>query len=445
MSNVLTFVDDRKLGLSLCIREQKTNQRVYVQVDLSELKAPFSHSKGKFDKKDLFIPTGENKTTYLPNNLLLSQMLEKYQAVINQFPNLSPKEIKGYFDTRSDLTPKELPSFIDFVAYVIDKWRKEVASSNYQLYTTFQNVLKESKLPFQYKPINEVTNEDFETFAIWILEDRKGVNYINLCKRFKAVVNREDFKEHNKNEFTYKYQRSKPVEVIDKSSNASTLLQRVKNNITYLSENQVKAFIDMDLSKFNVKNAELYRDYCLFLYYSSARPIDVSTFNKYRLTEGNLYVYLPQKMKRFAGIKGKEEKHVAIRPLPKEAMEIIKKYGFKKEYNYHLFPFLFNKTPWNDLDPVEYQEHYTKITRQQDKINKFLKLIGKELNLTFPLQLYCFRHSIITNTIANGSRNIRDVAFMAGTSEDMVNTHYYNPTASIENIQNATRKITKAS
>ncbi len=445
MSNVLTFVDDRKLGLSLCIREQKTNQRVYVQVDLSELKAPFSYSKGKFTKKDLFIPIGENKTTYLTNNLLLSQMLEKYQAVINQFPNLSPKEIKGYFDAGSESTLKELPSFIDFVTYVIDKWRKEVASSNYQLYITFQNVLKESKLPFQYKPINEVTNEDFENFAIWILEKRKGVNYINLCKRFKAVVNREDFKEYNKNEFTYKYQRSKPVEFIDKNSNASTLLQRVKNDITYLSDNQLKTFISMDLSKFNVKNAELYRDYCLFLYYSSARPIDVSTFNKYRLTEENLYVYLPQKMKRFAGIKGKEEKHVAIRPLPKEAMDIIKKYGFKKEYNYHLFPFQFNKTPWNDLDPVEYQEHYTKITRQQDKINKFLKLIGKELKLAFPLQLYCFRHSIITNTIANGSCNVRDVAFMAGTSEDMVHTHYYNPTASIENIQNATRKITKAS
>lgn len=223
MSNVLTFVDDRKLGLSLCIREQKTNQRVYVQVDLSELKAPFSYSKGKFNKKDLFIPTGENKTTYLPNNLLLSQMLEKYQAVINQCPNLSPKEIKGYFDAGSESTLKELPSFIDFVTYVIDKWRKEVASSNYQLYTTFQNVLKESKLPFQYKTINEVTNEDFENFAIWILEKRKGVNYINLCKRFKAVVNREDFKEYNKNEFTYKYQRSKPVEFIDKNSNASTL------------------------------------------------------------------------------------------------------------------------------------------------------------------------------------------------------------------------------
>lgn len=445
MKNVLTFVDDRKLGLSLCIREQKTNQRVYVQVNLSELKAPFSYSKGKFNKKDLFVPIGENKTTYLPNNLLLSLMLEKFQTVIDQFPNLSPKEVKGYFDIENESTLKELPSFIDFVGYVIDKWRKEVASSNYQLYTTFQNVLKESKLPFQYKPVNEVTNEDFETFANWILEDRKGVNYINLCKRFKAVVNREDFKEYNKNKFAYKYQKSKPVEFIAKSSNASALLQRVKNNITYLSENQVQAFIEMDMSKFHVKNAELYRDYCLFLYYSSARPIDVSTFNKQKLTERNLYVYLPQKMKRFAGIKGKEEKHIAIRPLPKEAMEIIKKYGFKKEYNYHLFPFQFNKTVWNDLDPVEYKEHYTKIARQQDKINKFLKLVGEELKLTFPLKLYCFRHSIITNTIASGSCNVRDVAFMAGTSEDMVHTHYYNPSASIENIQNATRGINKAS
>lgn len=445
MKNVLTFVDDRKLGLSLCIREQKTNQRVYVQVDLSELKAPFSYSKGKFNKKDLFTPTGENKATYLFNNQLLSQMQEKYQTVINQFPNHSPKEIKGYFDIGDESTLKELPSFIDFISYVIDKWQKEVASSNYQLYTTFRNVLKESKLSFQYKPVSEVTNEDFETFATWILEDRKGVNYINLCKRFKAVVNREDFKEHNKNEFNYRYQKSKPVESIDKSTDAYILLQRVKNNITYLSANQIKAFIDMDLSKFNIKNAELYRDYCLFLYYSSARPIDVSTFNKHRLTEENLYVYLPQKMKRYAGIKRKEADHIAIRPLPKEAMEIIKKYGFKKEYNYHLFPFQFNKTVWNDLDPVEYKEHYTKITRQQDKINKFLKLVGKELNLTFPLKLYCFRHSIITNSIANRLYNIREVAFMAGTSEKMVNTHYYNPTASIENIQNATEKIANVS
>lgn len=445
MCNVVTFVDDRKLGLSLCIREQKTNQRVYVQVDLSKLKAPFSYSKGKFNKKDLFIPIGENKTTYLSNNMVLSQMMEKYQSVINQYPNLSPREIKGYFDTGSTSPTKELPSFIDFVAYVIDKWKKEVASSNYQLYVTFQNVLKESKLAFQHKPIDEITNDDFETFATWILEDRKGVNYINLCKRFKAVVNRDDFKEHNKNEFTYKYQKNKPVELIDKSANASTLLQRVKNDVTYLSDKEVELFANMDLSKFNVKNGELYRDYCLFLYYSSARPIDVSTFHKGKITDDYLYVYLPQKMKRFAGIKGKEEKHIAIRPLPKEAINIINKYGFKKEYNYHLFPFQYNKIAWNDLDPVEYKEHYTKITRQQDKINRFLKRVGKVLNLTFPLKLYCFRHSIITNSIADGSCNVRDIAFMAGTSEDMVHTHYYNPSASIENIQNATRGINKAS
>ena len=58
-------------------------------------------------------------------------------------------------------------------------------------------------------------------------------------------------------------------------------------------------------------------------------------------------------------------------------------------------------------------------------LNKWLKVVGKELGLYFNLYAYVFRHTAITVAIDH-SLSVSYVANAAGTSVEMIQQHYYN-------------------
>lgn len=58
-------------------------------------------------------------------------------------------------------------------------------------------------------------------------------------------------------------------------------------------------------------------------------------------------------------------------------------------------------------------------------LNKWLKVVGKELGLCFDLYAYVFRHTAITVAIDHGL-SVSYAANAAGTSVEMVQQHYYN-------------------
>jgi len=58
-------------------------------------------------------------------------------------------------------------------------------------------------------------------------------------------------------------------------------------------------------------------------------------------------------------------------------------------------------------------------------LNKWLKLVGNEMGLSFDLYAHVFRHTAITVAINNGLP-VSYIANAAGTSVEMIQQHYYN-------------------
>ena len=58
-------------------------------------------------------------------------------------------------------------------------------------------------------------------------------------------------------------------------------------------------------------------------------------------------------------------------------------------------------------------------------LNKWLKVVGKELGLCFNLYAYVFRHTAITVAIDH-DLSVSYAANAAGTSVEMIQQHYYN-------------------
>ena len=61
----------------------------------------------------------------------------------------------------------------------------------------------------------------------------------------------------------------------------------------------------------------------------------------------------------------------------------------------------------------------------REKLNNWLKSVGKALDLEFDLYAYVFRHTAITVAIDNGLP-VSFVSNAAGTSVEMIQQHYYN-------------------
>jgi integrase len=61
----------------------------------------------------------------------------------------------------------------------------------------------------------------------------------------------------------------------------------------------------------------------------------------------------------------------------------------------------------------------------REKLNIWLKSVGKELRLDYNLYAYVFRHTAITVALDSGLP-IAYVAMAAGTSIEMIQEHYYN-------------------
>ena len=125
------------------------------------------------------------------------------------------------------------------------------------------------------------------------------------------------------------------------------------------------------------KNTQLAIDIFSFSYFVGGINFkDIAYLIKENLIDGNKLVYHRKKTKKLVKI-----------PVKDVAMDIIKKY--ENPNSMYLFPVLT-------------ENHKTELQRENrlHKIlaltNKWLKQIGKELNLSIPLTTYCARHSFAT-------------------------------------------------
>ena len=91
-----------------------------------------------------------------------------------------------------------------------------------------------------------------------------------------------------------------------------------------------------------------------------------------------------------------------------------------------------NHKKWDLDNTVQYRMWYNAVNKAEGKINRFLKRVGKKMDIPFPLTIYAFRRSSITHAISKGEMPVHLIAEVAGTSVSMIDNHYTNSLQALE-------------
>lgn len=105
-------------------------------------------------------------------------------------------------------------------------------------------------------------------------------------------------------------------------------------------------------------------------------------------------------------------------PITPAMRQIINKYRGQSKDGY-IFPIM------DDKKEKTYKTKDYTFKNFREKLNNWLKNVGKALDLEFDLYAYVFRHTAITVAIDNGLP-VSFVSNAAGTSVEMIQQHYYN-------------------
>lgn len=179
-----------------------------------------------------------------------------------------------------------------------------------------------------------------------------------------------------------------------------------------LTQEQLRRFINADLSKLtpqykNRKEVELYRDFCIFMFHSFFAPCDVIKLKYSELTRNNTIRTRRKKTHQLVEV-----------PVSPVMGNIISKYRGTTTDGY-VFPIM------DDEKEKTYQTKDYTFKKFREKLNIWLKSVGKELGVDYDLYAYVFRHTAITVALDSGLP-ISYIAMAAGTSIEMIQEHYYN-------------------
>lgn len=366
-----------------------------------------------FNKED-FKPISKQRSVYfitgknaVSNNKVLSDFINKCEEIISNNQSLAtPREIINAY-LNNGFKQKIVITFDMFINDVINTLRYEVEKSTYKKYVTVRNNVKEYAPALSNKPISQITNKDFIALGDVVTQQAPNA-YTETMKFFKATINKAKEKELNNEVLSYNWKKNTPVSTAKRPHHYINDITHVLNfDITSLN------------TKVSVKTGELYLDIAKFLYYSASRPIDVIEFRTTSIIEKDgvkCWQYTPRKKDRNVYTSKIPEK--ALVPISPKLQAIINKYTGTTG-NEYLFPI-----PCNMNREHKAKEHiYNSAFRFEGDINKFLKDIGKALNLDFDLSLYDFRHTRTTDLCKKGV-NIAAIAKTAGTSIQQLNNVY---------------------
>ncbi|PWL59975.1 MAG: hypothetical protein DBY35_08730 [Bacteroidales bacterium] len=372
-----------------------------------------------WDKKAQCFQSGTD--TARVNNPVLDALRTRCNELLTNTAITTPD---GFIDAlKSGIAPTL--TLGSFLRYLIDDMRSgknnKKPSRNYQSYITILHKLEREGQIIE-TPINEINNAHFIAFSDFLLSlsDSEGKsNYISLMKRFKAIHTKAYERELNDNVLRFKYTDHAPV-------------KEDKEKMPSLTMEQYDAFVNLDVTTLSLKGYKstfypsLYKDFCVFLYETMSRPVDVIKF-KYSNIEkhdGMLCLkYVPEKKKN-----NRSKNKVVLMPLSPIALAIIDKYKGKSKGGY-IFPFGLNEYDWDMSDNKSWNTWNNRKARAIEMVNKWLKKAEKALKLDFALTTYSFRRSTLTHKCAVNP-NYMQIALCAGTSPDMLVKNYVTATVS---------------
>lgn len=387
-----------------------------------------------WDKKAQRFTSGTD--TARANNPVLDDICKRCDELLDNPAITSTSEFKDALD--SGVTPSKVATLGDFLKTLIDEMRdgtnNKRPSKNYQCYLNLLHKLEKEK-ETQYKgkvsdlitvPIAEIDNKCFIQFSNFILslsDDEGRTNYLNIMKLFKQVHTKAYERELTDTTLRFKY-----------TENAPLLPDEYTEKSPSLTPEQYAQFVTLNVSTLSKSGAlsyelmQLYKDYCVFLYETKMRPVDVThahTDNIVTIDSKQFYRYTPEKKKNN---KQTDKAKTVYAPLSDEALSIIAKYKGKSSQGY-IFPFSMNEYNWDMMNAESWNKWNNRKARLQEMINKWLReKVAKALNWDIVPHLYTFRHSTLTHACMSEGANFMLIALNGGTSIEMLQKHYVSNT-----------------
>lgn len=345
------------------------------------------------------------------NNKILEAFKERYVIVAREHPEYSAKQVSDYYSNvkkgvLGDCQNANQYDLVEEYLQIVIEREKAKSGCNFETY---------AKLLSKCRKIMP----DFSTLAFSSLNCDKCIQiakifakydgYKGTSKSFRNLLGKASndncvaFSLTQIGEFKFAHYNPKRDQVETKSPDV-------------LSPKQLKRFLTLDIEKLTPtykdrKIVELYYDFCVFMLHSFFAPCDVIKLKHSDIKKGEI------KVKR-------KKTHQAVNvPISDKMEQIINKYKGHSTDGY-IFPIM------NDNKAKEYTTQDYLFKKFREKLNIWLKAVGKMLKTEFELYAYVFRHTAITTALDKGL-STSFVASTAGTSIEMIQEHYYNGNNSV--------------
>lgn len=310
---------------------------------------------------------------------------------------------RGYFADR-EIYSDVYTAFDNHIRDLTERGRIATAES----YTSAKVSLQSFKNDIQFSDINKSFLNRYEK---WMLNDGKAITTIGIYLRsLRTIYNLQESVNPN----LYPFGDKKHQYSIPESRNIKKALQ--PDEIAKIFHAELNGTI------------EKYRDLWIFLFLANGMNVVDMCNLKHANIENDKITFVRQKTKNTKRTKSKTQVHITP-----QLKAIINKHGTKSlNKDAYLFPFFSNKM--NDE-----QKH---ATRQQatKMINKYMKLLAKELDIKSPVTTMVARHSFAT-TLKRANVNTETISeMMMHTS--VATTKNYLASLDTESIEEASSHLT---
>lgn len=385
-------------SLALRISEKKERYYKYVKgllIGSPNIKRHWSDSKERFTA---------HASSSEENNKILESFKATYARKLAEYPEITAKELANFFSDDSIFVSPINRDFNYVETYLIEIIEREKVKQgcNFESYAKLLTKCRRIIDNFSLMRFQTIDYRECVRIA-HIFAKHKG--YRGTAKMFRSVLG----KASKDIEVDFDISQIKDFKFSDYNPDKHYVEMRKPD---VLSKSQLKGFLNLDLSQttptyHDRRMVELYYDFSLFMFHSFFAPCDVVKL-KHRDITNNGFIRTKRK-----------KTHVTVEvPISPVMQIIIDKYKGQSKDGY-VFPI---------IDEAKEKTYKTKdyTTKNfRENLNKWLKVVGQELGVSYNLYGYVFRHTAITLALDSGL-TIAYVALVAGTSIKMIQEHYYN-------------------
>lgn len=395
---------------SLVLRISEGKERYYKSVKHLLTGSPNLAKHWNADKERF----SANAVSYSENNKALEEFKSTYTKLLFEHPELTARQVASYFQPikqvgiiapqkpTEETTEDSEFNFVEKYLEEIIVREKAKQGCNFETYSKLLSKCRKiikgfSSLTFQ--------SLDYKTCVRLAHTFAKYDGYKGTTKAFRNLLGKAS-KDHKVpfsltqiGDFVFADYNPKKHCVDDRKPDV-------------LTTEQLKQFLNADLKTFTPtykdrKQVELYHDFCVFMFHSFFAPCDVIKLKYSDITRANTI-----------RVKRKKTHQPVEVPVSPAMANIIAKYKGQTVDGY-VFPIM------DDKKEAAYTTADYLFKKFREKLNIWLKCVGKELGLDYNLYAYVFRHTAITIALDSGLP-ISYVAMAAGTSIEMIQEHYYN-------------------